>query len=101
MKQFGENAKVFLENASSFLENATQIAANYRFETNFQQVIENFSLRLGESVSGAFSNTLSFLAGFLKVLVVFSLSFYMLAKKDGIKKISSINSPSKTSALCH
>jgi len=85
-KQLGENAKTFLENTSSFLENATQIAANYRFEANFQQLIENLSLRLGESASGIFSNTLNFLAGLLKILVVFSLSFYMLAKKDGIKK---------------
>ncbi len=84
-KQLGENARIFFGNINSLLENATQIAANYRFEENFQQVVDNFSLQLGKNISEAFSNTFNFLVGFLKILVVFSLSFYMLAKKDGIK----------------
>ena len=70
---------------NNFIENVTDLAASYHFEENFNDFLANFSNGLTNSLSSIFSNTLGFLVGVFKALVIFSLAFYMLIKKDGTR----------------
>jgi len=85
LNQFAQDIPKYLQSASNFLENIVQIAADYNFEEDLRRLISNSTNSLTDSLSGVFSNSLQFLGNFFKVIIVASLSFYMLVKKDGTK----------------
>lgn len=82
--QLANNLPAYLENLNGWLDNINKSFSNYHAEIKAENLIGN----LGENLSGAggkiFSNTVSFLGGFFSIFIVFSLSFYMLARKDAI-----------------
>lgn len=85
LKEFGEKVPTYFKGVEIFLGNVSQVAENYHFEKDLQQFIDTTSSKIAESITGMFSNTLQVFSGFLKFIVVVSLSFYMLVKKDGTK----------------
>lgn len=85
LKEFGENIPLYFESLGAFMENISQLAADYKFENDLQRLIDNTTTSITNAISGLFSNTLQFFTGILKFVVVASLSFYMLVKKDGTR----------------
>ncbi|MDZ7611649.1 MAG: AI-2E family transporter [Candidatus Moranbacteria bacterium] len=94
-KQLADNIPSYFEGTGNFVNNLNALAVNYNFESNLQSFIDNTSNRMADLASAAFSNTVSFFAGFLKVVIVLSLSFYLLVKKDGIRGFLSFVVPEK------
>jgi predicted PurR-regulated permease PerM len=84
VKQFGQNIPLYIESLSQFFSKFNIYAANYKFEVNTQNFIDNISSNIASSGSQIFSNTVSFVGGFFKIFVVFSLSFYMLVRKNAV-----------------
>ncbi len=85
IKHLGENLPLYLQGLDQFIRNITEIASNYELEENLKSIIDNGTDKLTDSLTSAFSNTLGFLGGIFKVIIVISLSFYMLVKKEGVK----------------
>lgn len=68
------------------LEGFTGYASTYGIQINTENIFAN---ALGDSLSPSqelFSTTASVLHAFVSVVVVFSLSFYMLVKEEGMKR---------------
>lgn len=95
MQLIGKALPEYLAGVNSFVQNITALAANYHFEENIDQIFSNSANSLTESVSNIFSNTLNFLIGIFRALVVFSLAFYMLIKKDGMRTFINAIVPKK------
>ncbi len=89
---------LYIDNINSFLENVNQLAVQYNFESNLDQVVTNLANSVGGQISNIFANTFSFLFGLLKLLVVFSLSFYMLVEKNGTRNFIQAVTPAKYQA---
>ncbi len=85
MQLVGKALPEYLTGINDFTKNITDLAATYHFEENINTIFSNSSNSLTNSVTSIFSNTLDFLVGIFRALVVFSLAFYMLIKKDGTK----------------
>lgn len=85
LNQFAEDIPAYLQGASTFIEGISQIAADYNFEQDLKRLIDNTTANFTDSLTGIFSNSLQFLGNFFKVIIVASLSFYMLVKKDGTR----------------
>jgi predicted PurR-regulated permease PerM len=84
VSQLAQNIPDYFEGANKIINDLNALAVNYNFESNLQSLFENASNRLTEFVSAAFSNTFSFFLGLLKVVIVLSLSFYLVVKKEGM-----------------
>lgn len=85
LKRLGENLPLYFQGLDQFARNITELASSYELGENLKSIIDNSTSRLAGSLTSAFSNTLGFLGGIFKVIIVISLSFYMLVKKEGIK----------------
>lgn len=97
IKGLGNNIPIYLQSVNDFVNQINSYISNhtYTIETGNENALSGFSNNLTNYVSQIFSNTLAFLGGFIKTIVVFSLSFYMLVKKDGIKGFLKIMVPKK------
>lgn len=82
--QLAKNLPAYLAGINNWLNAISSSVFTYNIEIKAEGLIENLSRTLSESSGRIFSNTLSFLGGFFQIFVVFSLSFYMLVKKDAI-----------------
>ncbi len=100
IKKLGNNIPVYLQGLNEFINQANFYLTNneYQVETEAGNALTGFSNNLTNFVSQIFSNTFAFFGGFIKTIVVFSLSFYMLVKKDGIKGFLRIIVPKKNMA---
>ena len=85
LRRLGENIPLYFQGLDQFIRNITELASSYELEGNLKSIIDNGISRLADSLTSAFSNTLGFLGGIFKIIIVISLSFYMLVKKEGIK----------------
>ena len=85
----------YLVGINTFIQNITDLAATYHFEENINQIFLNSSNALANSFSNIFSNTINFFSSIFKALVVFSLAFYMLIKKNGTRTFISAIVPKK------
>ncbi len=94
-QQLGKNIPQYFEGIGAFINNLTALAADYNFENNLQRLIENSSSRMTELFSQIFSNAFTFLGSIFKILLVLSLSFYMLVRKEGIKGFLRAITPKK------
>ncbi len=95
MKELSVNAPAYLKGADEFLKNISALTVDYNFDASLQGIIENYSNRLSEFFPAVFSNVLHFFVGLLKGLIVLSLTFYMLVKKNGTKNFIRSITPKK------
>ncbi len=93
-KQLGQTLPKYFEGINRFFENASQLAITYNF-SNLQDIIDRSSEALASSASSFFSSTVGFLGGFLKIIIIFSLSFYMLVKRNGTQNFIKQVTPAK------
>lgn len=94
-KKLGENLPVYLQGVDMFFQDLTELAANYQFGENIKTLVENGSAKISDSLGNLFSNAFSLLGGIFKLIVMISLSFYMLVKKDGTRSLLQAVVPKK------
>lgn len=82
--QLAKNLPSYLDNITSWFDKINKSTSNYNFEIKTENLLDNFSQQVSNSGGQIFSNTVSFLGSFFSIFIVFSLSFYMLVKKDAI-----------------
>lgn len=85
IKEIGSILPEYLAGINAFIKNITDFAASYHFEENINKIFSNSSDGLADSLSNFFSNTVAFLVSVFRALVIFSLAFYMLIRKDGTR----------------
>ncbi|MEA1926138.1 MAG: AI-2E family transporter [Patescibacteria group bacterium] len=85
LKEFAESFPLYFNNINTFFKGISQIAVDYHFEENFQYLVNNTVNGIANSLSGIFSNSLQFITGIFKLVIIVSLSFYMLVKKNGTR----------------
>lgn len=93
--ELSKNIPQYLQGVDTFIKNISALATDYNINANIQNILESYSKRISDSIPALFSNTFAFIGGLLKFLVVLSLSFYMLVKKDGIKSFVKAVTPQK------
>jgi len=93
--QFTSHLPLYFSNIESFLSEISNLVANYNVGTEADNFFGNFPDLLVNSASQIFSNTFVFLGGLLKLLIILSLSFYMLMKKDAVKNFLKTIIPQK------
>mgnify|MGYP000374449786 CR=1 FL=1 len=98
LKDMSENLPSYFNKISDFLSSLNALASNYNLENAVTDLINNASKSFSEKFSGLFENTLNFFKNLLKTLVVFSLSFYILVKKDGVRLFIEAVMPDKYQA---
>lgn len=98
LKLLSSRLPIYFENLDNFTRNITEIANNYDYGRSIEGLIKNASEKINNSLSGIFSNTVSFFWGLFSALLVLSMSFYMLVKKDGIRGFFQILFPKKHQA---
>jgi predicted PurR-regulated permease PerM len=98
VSDLAKNIPQYLKGIDNFLKNLSALAVGYNLDANLQGILENYSGRLSDIIPAVFSNTFNFLSGLFKVLVVMSLSFYMLVKKNGTKSFIKTITPKKNQA---
>ncbi len=93
-KQLGDFLPQYFISLEDFFQNVSELALSHNIN-NVQQLINNLSNGLTNSISEIFSNSLVFLKSLLKIVVVISLSFYMLVKKNGTDNLIESFTPQK------
>lgn len=93
--RFASNLPAYFSNIDKFLTEISSLAANYNINAETDNFAGNFSNLLVNSSSKIFSNTFAFLGGILQVIIVLSLSFYMLMKRDAVKNFIKTITPQK------
>jgi len=95
-----EQAKEFSQNLPQYSQNLQNSFAGINNFFQTQHVAFDIQKIINESISGLtsfsgniFSTTVGFFSGFISVLVVLALAFYMTATKDGIKKFVVLLTP--------
>lgn len=69
--------------------------ASKHINLDLQQVADNFTGSLSNLSENIFSKTVGVFSGFISVIVVFSLAFYMTVEENGINKFITSVSPDK------
>jgi predicted PurR-regulated permease PerM len=95
IKHLAENIPQYLDGLNKLMGNLNTLAVDYNFERNLQSLLNNASDRLTDLISMAFSNTFAFFSGLLKLVIVLSLSFYLVVKKEGIRGFINFIVPEK------
>jgi predicted PurR-regulated permease PerM len=98
VSDLAKNIPQYLEGIDNFLKDLSALAVGYNLDADLQGILENYSSRISDVIPAIFSNTFSFLGGLFKVLIVMSLSFYMLVKKNGTKSFIKTITPKKNQA---
>ena len=81
IKDFSQNSALYWEKIATLFPGA---ASGESF-LNIDKMTQSLSEKISDSFGGIFSNALSFLESLLSWAVLFSLTFYMLVKKDGVR----------------
>ncbi len=90
-----QNIPSYIERVTGIFRGVESFAQSHNFAFDPQSFFQNLSDSLTKSSSAIFSTTLGVLTGFISVVVVMSLTFYMSVKKDGMKGFVVAITPSK------
>lgn len=85
MKEFGQNSALYLEKIQALFPPVVESSGEIKPFLDFESLAQSLSEKFAESFGGFFSNAWSFFENIFGLAVVFSLSFYMLVKKEGIR----------------
>ncbi len=95
IKQLGENIPGYFQSIDEFILHLNSLIIGSNIQLSTQELINNISNWLTGSISGLFSNSLSFVLGIFKAFVIFALAFYLLVKKEGLGGFISFVLPEK------
>lgn len=95
---FFQNIPVYIDKLSVLFSGFQNYAQSFGINFNGQEFFNNLAGSIPSSPSGIFSTTIGFFSGILTVIIVFSLTFYLSVKKDGLKKFIVSVTPSRHEA---
>lgn len=95
LRELAKNVPQYLKGIDEFIKNVSALATDYNLNANIQNLLETYSNRISDMVPAIFSNTFAFIGGLFKFLIVMSLSFYMLVKRNGTKGFLKAVTPRK------
>ncbi len=85
LKQLAENIPNYFRSMDDFVLNLNNLMVGTNIQLSTQELVNNLSNWITNSISGIFSNSLTFMIALFKAFVIFALAFYMIVKKDGIR----------------
>jgi predicted PurR-regulated permease PerM len=83
---FAKNSPEYLGKMAAPLEKLDIFFERQNISFDADQVIDNFSQELYGYSNNIFSTTVGIFTGFLSVIIVLTLTFYMAVEEDGMKK---------------
>jgi predicted PurR-regulated permease PerM len=84
-KDFSQNLPFYIERITRLFKGLESYAQSYNFNFGTQNILEDLGNNLTHSPATLFSTTIGVFSGFISMVVVMSLTFYMSVKKDGMK----------------
>jgi len=83
LKELGTVFNGYLSVFSDVLKSSAEILSNWNFEEKFLAIKDSTSEGVAQIGFNIFSNTMGVFTGLFKTMIVLSLAFYMIVKKDG------------------
>ena len=84
-KEFSQKLPEYSQNLQNYFNGIDTFFATQHIALDMQKIMNEMVLGLTDFSGNIFSTTIGFFSGFISVLVVLVLAFYMTATKDGIK----------------
>lgn len=94
-KDFSQNFPSHISKISGIFQGFQKYAESNSVVFNTQNFLQSLSDRLTSSSFSIFSTTIGVFSGFISVVVILSLTFYMSVKKDGMKSFVIALTPEK------
>ena len=85
-QDFSENFPKYFQAGEASFAHLKDFFASKNINLDLQQLADNFSGSLTNFSGNIFSTTANVFSGFISIIVVFSLAFYMTVEESGIKK---------------
>lgn len=84
-KDFSENFPLYIEKLTSIFKGLESYIQAHQVLFSGQNFLQNISDSLTQSSFSIFSTTIGVFSGFISIVVILSLTFYMSVKEDGLK----------------
>jgi predicted PurR-regulated permease PerM len=94
-QDFSENLPNYFQSGAVSFSHLKDFFASQNIKLDQQQLSDNFSGSITNFSGNIFSTTADVFSGFISIIVVFSLAFYMTVEENGIKKFIISVTPDK------
>ena len=94
-QDFSQNFPSYFQSVEVSFAHLTEYFQAKNINIDLQQLVSNFTGAFSNFSRNIFSQTVGVFSGFISVIVVFSLAFYMTVEEDGIKKFIVSVSPDR------
>lgn len=95
LKDFGQKANIYLENFGDSLGNIRNFFRQQNIDLDLQKITESLNDEIFSFSGRIFTETVNVFSGFISVLVIFVITFYMSLREDGIKRFIVSITPDK------
>lgn len=85
LKSFSDDFPIYIERILGAFRGLENYAKSHNFVFSYNDFIQNIGGNLNQTSTKIFSTTIGVFSGFISVIVILSLTFYMSVKKDGMK----------------
>jgi predicted PurR-regulated permease PerM len=94
-QEFSQNFPTYVEKSTGFLRGLEKFGQSHNVSFTEQNFLQGISDNITQFSLNIFSTTIGVFSGFISILVVMSLTFYMSVKKDGMKSFVVAVTPDK------
>lgn len=94
-QDFSQNFPTYVEKLTGFFNGVEKFGQSHNFSFTEQNFFQGISDNITQYSLNIFSTTIGVFSGFISILVIMSLTFYMSVKKDGMKSFVIAVTPSK------
>jgi predicted PurR-regulated permease PerM len=94
-QDFSQNFPSYFQSVEVSFAHLNEYFQAKNINIDLQQLVSNFTGAFSNFSRNIFSQTVGMFSGFISIVVVFSLAFYMTVEEDGIKKFIISVSPDK------
>jgi predicted PurR-regulated permease PerM len=95
LKELASNLPLYSEKISIFFKGLESYGQTHSISFSGQNLFQNISDNIAQSSSAIFSTTIGVFTGFVSIVVVLSLIFYMSVKKEGLNSFVVAIMPAK------
>lgn len=85
VKDFSQNFPVYAEKTLGVFRGLEKYIQEHNVSFNEQSFFQDIGKQLSQSSLAIFSTTIGFFSGFISIIIIMSLTFYLSVKKDGMK----------------
>ena len=94
-QDFSQNFPTYIEKSTGFFRGLENLGQSHNLSFTEQNFLQGVSDNITQYSLNIFSTTIGVFSGFISILVIMSLTFYMSVKKDGMKNFVIAVTPSK------